>query len=69
MPNETNEIPNEEIELRSYFIWEREGRPDGKSTEHWRRAEEELRAERQGFAKPGEVRVDGHTVPFWDYHG
>jgi hypothetical protein len=26
------------IRERAYFIWEREGRPDGRSVEHWLRA-------------------------------
>ena len=39
-------ITEEEVKLRSYFIWEREGRPLGRSWEHWFRAKEELNAER-----------------------
>ena len=39
-------IPSdEEIRARSYMIWEREGRPEGKSEEHWQRARAELAAE------------------------
>ena len=30
------------IRNRAYEIWEAEGRPDGRSAEHWRRAREEL---------------------------
>lgn len=33
------------IEQRAYEIWEREGRPDDKSAEHWRRAVAEIEAE------------------------
>jgi Protein of unknown function (DUF2934) len=35
----------QEIQLRSYQIWEREGRPAGRDKEHWFRAERELAAE------------------------
>ena len=35
----------EEIRVRSYLIWEREGQPEGKSQEHWLRAKAELEAE------------------------
>lgn len=35
------------IRLRSYQIWEREGRPDGQAAEHWARAKAELEAELQ----------------------
>ena len=31
-----------EVQLRSYQIWEREGRPHGRDQEHWFRAEREL---------------------------
>ena len=32
----------EEVQLRSYMIWEREGRPMGRDQEHWFRAQAEL---------------------------
>lgn len=35
---------NEQIRRRAYEIWEREGRPEGREAEHWRRAAEELAA-------------------------
>lgn len=35
----------EEIELRAYFLYEEEGRPEGQSVRHWLTAEESLRAE------------------------
>jgi hypothetical protein len=35
-------IREERIRERAYFIWEREGRPDGRADEHWRRARAEL---------------------------
>jgi len=34
-----------DIETRSYFIWEHEGRPQGRDWEHWLRAEAEVIAE------------------------
>jgi hypothetical protein len=33
----------EEIGLAAYFIWEQEGRPQGRDREHWLRAEHSLR--------------------------
>ena len=41
MPNETQS----RTEQRAREIWEREGRPDGRSDEHWRLALEELAQE------------------------
>jgi hypothetical protein len=46
MPQENPTNPSEdEIRVRSYLIWEREGRPEGKSEEHWLQAKAELDAE------------------------
>src|SRR5689334_23651409 len=40
-------LPDDErIRRRAYEIWEREGRPHGRESEHWRMAVDELAAER-----------------------
>jgi hypothetical protein len=39
------QIPEDTIRIRSYEIWEREGRPEGQHVDHWLQALEELRAE------------------------
>ena len=36
------------IARRAYEIWESEGRPDGRATEHWLRAVSELKAKNDG---------------------
>jgi len=33
------------VRLRAYLIWEREGRPEGRETEHWLAAEREVAQE------------------------
>lgn len=38
-------MDEKEIASRSYFIWEREGKPEGKALEHWLRAKVEIEAE------------------------
>lgn len=38
-------VSRQELEVRSYHIWEREGRPQGRDWEHWFRAEAELNRE------------------------
>jgi hypothetical protein len=38
-------IPEHVIRQRSYEIWQREGCPEGKTTEHWSRAKAELEIE------------------------
>jgi hypothetical protein len=44
----------QQIRERAYFIWEREGCPEDRAEEHWRIAEEELRADEKG-AEPHPV--------------
>jgi hypothetical protein len=44
------------IRERAYAIWEKEGRPDGKSLEHWLRAEAEMGNEKIiGVTNDGKV--------------
>lgn len=45
-------VSEEAIRERSYTIWERQGRPDGKAVEHWIQAKVELEAEQQLTRKP-----------------
>jgi hypothetical protein len=39
-------VTREEIALYAYYIWEKEGRPEGRALEHWLQAELQLRAAR-----------------------
>lgn len=39
---EMNNEKRKRVEARAYEIWQREGCPDGKSDEHWRRAVAEI---------------------------
>lgn len=39
-----------EIQRRAYLLWERDGRPEGRSLDHWLRAEAEIGAQRQSPA-------------------
>lgn len=39
------ELTEADIRVRSYLIWEREGKPDGQSQQHWLRAISELQNE------------------------
>ena len=44
------------IRERAYAIWEREGRPQGRDSEHWKEAEAEIAAEVEpvlGGSQPG----------------
>lgn len=38
-------VSAEEVQFRSYLIWEKEGRPFGRDQEHWFRAQAELAEE------------------------
>lgn len=50
MPNDIHS----RTEQRARHIWEREGRPEGRSAEHWRLAEEEIAEEELAAAKAAE---------------
>jgi len=43
--NSTSSISHEDISRRAHQIWEKAGRPDGRETEHWLKAEHELHVE------------------------
>jgi Protein of unknown function (DUF2934) len=61
----TRSIPAEAIRQRAYRIWQREGKPQGKSLEHWQRAERELREDTPHAG----LYARQETIYFWDYHG
>jgi len=63
MSGEQQPTPSEEeIRKRSYLIWEREGRPDGKAEEHWARAKAELEAEFEANWRA--ASMEGETTSF-----
>ena len=63
MPTEQQPTPSEEqIRIRSYLIWEREGCPEGKSEEHWLRAKTELEAEFEANWRA--ASMEGETTTF-----
>jgi hypothetical protein len=45
------EPTHEEISIRALSIYEREGRPQGRATQHWLQAEAQLIAERKSAAE------------------
>jgi hypothetical protein len=47
------------IRERAYQIWEREGCPEGKTTEHWLQAETEIAAEEEGLQQEVELEHEG----------
>jgi hypothetical protein len=55
------QVSEDEIHLRSYLIWERECRPEGKSEEHWQRAKAELEAE---FEAECAASLNGKSTTF-----
>ena len=40
-----NEVKEELVRIRAYYIWEREGRPEGRGEDHWHAALRELEVE------------------------
>ncbi len=65
MAQEIARIPEEEIRVRSYLIWQREGCPNGAELAHWLRARAELEAEHDSKVPRSHIifRSDGpHRV-------
>lgn len=55
-------LPPEAIRYRAYLLWEKEGRPDGRDTDFWFRAEKELLAETPAdSAAPSGLEAAGVT--------
>ena len=46
-PNREDSGHGDQVRIRAYEIWEREGRPDGRQFENWLQAEQEMGAERR----------------------
>jgi len=57
-----NPRPTEEIAALAYRIWEEEGRPEGKSDEHWARAQRCLREQRVPLPDLSEKNIPT-TIP------
>ena len=43
-----NDVNEEVVRIRAYYIWEREGRPEGRGEDHWQAALLELQLEANG---------------------
>lgn len=48
----TDPAHEQKIRQRAHVLWEREGRPEHRAEEHWRRAEREI-ADDEGLGMPG----------------
>lgn len=47
------------VRERAYELWERAGRPEGMSAQHWAQAEAEISAEEQGLDEEIKREADG----------
>jgi hypothetical protein len=57
---QANHYDEQAIRDRAYFIWEQEGRPEGRAGEHWKRAARETRrftSELQQDHTPDEEKI------------
>jgi hypothetical protein len=60
---------NDQIARRAYELWERDGRPEGKATDHWLQAEAMIRsphtttAERNGTVETPKTRRPPSAKP------
>ena len=60
--NNLTKPSEDEIRMRSYLIWEREGRLEGKDREHWLQAKAELDAEYE--AERRAASLEGESSSF-----
>jgi hypothetical protein len=51
------DLQRSEVEQLARMIWESEGRPEGRSMQHWLRAEEQLRKDKQAKRKRKQERA------------
>ncbi len=56
------DITESDVRTRSYLIWEREGRPDGRQLDHWLKAQAELKAEAGSEASVQPVMLEKTTA-------
>lgn len=47
MTKEYRQPTDDEISVRAYYLWERDGRPHGRDFDYWLKAKEQLNCERQ----------------------
>jgi hypothetical protein len=57
---------NEAIQRTAYFLWEQDGRPDGKAQYYWELAKEKHRRQRAYDLWLEEGAPDGEAEKFWD---
>ena len=62
-------ITMEAIRRRAYDIWQREGCSEGKSGEHWLRAETELHGEFASIPLGVGRFAARNSIYFWDHYG
>lgn len=58
---ETEDINRDEIARLAYLKWEREGRPEGRSLQHWLDAEQVLRTAKHFVADDDHAPAKGKT--------
>ena len=44
------QLTDEQIRTRAYYLWEADGRPNGRDWEYWHRAQQELTARQETSA-------------------
>lgn len=56
---------NEAVRLRAYFLWEQDGRPEGRADEHWHIALDQHLRERAYVLWEREGSPEGRADEFW----
>ena len=53
----------EQVERLAYYLYEDEGRPEGRAAEHWARAEEFIQSQRLAIAASAEKPQAAEILP------
>lgn len=66
MTKEYQQPTDDQVSVRAYYLWERDGRPQGRDWEYWLRAKEELVCENSRttvVAKPTPTTAEPKSAP------
>ncbi len=54
---------DEQVSVRAYYLWERDGRPQNRDWDYWLRAKEELMCENSRASNPAPALGESKSAP------
>jgi hypothetical protein len=56
-------VTEEQIRTLAFYLWERDGCPEGRSDEYWDKARQQLEMAGEASSTPGDASPDGPAQP------